>query len=525
MSQYKRSSLKQRGRALRVEQLECRHMLSGMVEAWIGPVVPPAPRPPVAAGELLLWGDGSNNEVEIRTSDVVPGDFTLDGIGTTALELNGVPVGSTTPLTGVTSHIMVNLQGGNNDFEFQGSLSGSNSVTPGNLLITNNAGSNVNSLTDVTVSGALIIAAAAAGNAELEITDSIVIGATVVNNLAGVGPDATAFTADDIGGDTKTTIVNSELRGAGGFNLINGPGEDITQIEGASTFGTGIFPGPAIVTIQNGWGGSRTTFTGDATVYGSVSIGNGDNPAGLEFVTFNNAQVLGTVNIHNGSGNTVTTVQNSQLGTHMTLGGPLTIDGAVGQDAVIIQDSEIPWGVAINADPITPLGGVGGSAIDIRNSEIGTRLLGPLLPLFPAAGLVIQTDNGTDTISVTESVIGGNVLINPTIVAPLSVIDGINEVLFRDTVIGGGFTYNGGAGEDSLLIDGVTVPVMFTVVLDAPAGSSGVDLLEIRNGSILPDLLLGGGITILGGGGVDTFGQDPDVTPTVLGALGFEILI
>jgi hypothetical protein len=472
-------------RAFRVERLETRDLLSGIVNVLI------APNPLVTPGSMALAGDVSNNHVQV-SSGAGFGEFVITGLDGTLLQLNGA--GVTMPqmtVNGINGNIGVDLDGGRNQFDMVGPAAGMTSQLGGSLLITNR-NDNVTVISDTMINGDVHIARAplSAGYSELRIINSTVIGDTIVNNAFG-GSD----------GDSYTYISNSKLQAGGatatGLTLSNGDGKDIIQIEGTSQFGTGIFP-PAlpVVTITNGDGGSRTTFTGNSTIYGAVLITNGANLTGtLDIVTFNQAQTTGSVTIIDSSGDTETSVQTSKLGTAMTPGGgPLVVRNNAGADSFVMTNSEVQWGVLLDNDNVPGGASMWGSSTDIRDSKIGTHPNGPVLPAPPAGvndSLMILGDRGADVVGISGTTIGGDVNLR-------FLRDGNNSVTLATSKMAG-LAVVTGAGNDSVVIDQTDIVTSINIVLAA-----GADSLTVRGTGLLPDPLLGAWF-IDGGIGVDTY--------------------
>jgi hypothetical protein len=329
------------------------------------------------------------------------------------------------------------------------------------------------------------------------IRDTTVLGDTTLDLIGG-----------GFSGDSNVTIGNSRFQGGGAapaFRLQNADGVDIVQVDGQSTFGTGTFWAGLAVRIRHGDGGSRTTFTGDTVVYGALGIENGSNlPGTMDIATFNQAEVFGEVRVFQGDGPSLTTVLNSELGTHLISGGPLTIRNDAGVDAVRIEDSEIPWGVVINQDDAAGGASVWGSSTDIVRSEIGMH------PIPPAVAMALAGDNGADTVDVRDTNFGGTVVID--------LFDGNNSVAFNPSSMAA-LSLTTGVGNDTVRIDGTTIPVSVGIAL-----SDGVDRVEVVNAAVLPDPLYGA-LAIDGGLGVDQFELDSDVDPDILvGLTSFEVV-
>ena len=514
-SKRAKKSRRKPARRLLVESLESRNLLAGLVDVQIFPLL--------AAGELDLIGDGSNNAVEISQT-VNPGEYRIDGLDGTLLQINGAGVTMpTVTVNGITGNIDVRLGTGDDDFTFSNQYAAANqpSNVPVHLRIFNDDGSNSNTVTDVLINQDLQVTkiGGSTGYSELHITNSTVIGYTAVNNTGGGS-----------GGDTWTEIDNSWLQGNGAagpaLTLSNPNGKDIIDIQGNSQFGIGPFPQVTpVVVISNADGGSRTTFTGASavagfgttTVYGDLQIVNGANvPGTFDTVTFNSTNVLGDVVNVNGDGNTSVTVTDSTLGSHLVappapnvIGGPLAVINDAGFDQFLMTNSTVPWGISINND-VSGNNDVWGSATDIFESEIGTLPFNLNIPGFPNAALVILGDNGADSVNVSATTLGGTLHLN--------LYDGNNDVsLINSSAMPSLYLVTGG-GNDDVLIDDTAIQVAVYVRL-----GTGADRFIVTNvdaATEWPSPLLGL-VDIDGQLGVDT----TNISPLTLGALGFEIFV
>ncbi len=514
VNQAKNRNRRGSSRRLLFEGLENRNLLAaGVVDVQVFPLL--------AAGELDLIGDLSNNEVRISQT-VNVGEYRIDGLNGTLLQVNGAGVTMpTVTVNGITGDISVDLATGNDIFTFDNTYAaaGQPSNVPNHLIIDNDDGSNQNVLSDLLINGDLLVSKVlgTSGYSELQIVNTFVIGYTVVDNTAG-----------GTGGDTWTVINNSSLQGNGAagpaFTLSNGDGKDIIDVQGNSQFGTGPFPG-AVVMISNAAGGSRTTFTGSGaaagfgttTVYGDMYISNGTNlPGTLDTVTFNGSNVLGDVLVTNGDGNTSVTVTNSTLGSHLVaapfpgvIGGPLLVANGAGFDQLSMTNSSAPWGVGIDND-FGANTNVWGSVTQITNSQIGTAPFGPAIPGFPGVAFGMRGDNGRDLVNLSGTTVDG--------ILGLELYAGNNEVnLTSQTRMDALYVVTLG-GNDTLLIDDAAIAVSIYVRL-----GSGADTFIVRNvdpATEWPSALLGS-IDIDGEIGVDT----TNLSALALGALGFEVFV
>lgn len=491
-------------RFLKVESLESRHMLSGVVNIVI----------PAGGGPMTLAGDVSANQVQVQQSSGVTGQFTITGQSGTLLQVNGsgVTIPSFTA-NGVVGNINVDLGPGDNTLNFI-APSGGVSNLQANLNILNGAGSNINRLTGLSILGDLNVTRGpgAAGNTRLEISGTTVIGATLIDNATGGGA-----------GDGTTLITSSNLQST--TTVTNGPGNDVFQADLASTFGAGILPAvpPAaalatVLTINNGTGGARTSFVGTATqmpvVFGGIDINNGAAlTAILNITEFIQARVLGEVEVNNADSDTQTLVTNSHLGSQLVNGGPVSVENNAGFDTFNMSGSQIPFGLFVDNNAADS-SAAWGSTTTITTSQIGSRPLSSSPPFgAPGDSFVLAGDNGSDLISITNNVVFSfNVNL-------LGLFNGNNSVTIDSSSMQG-LSFLTGIGNDTLRLLGATIPVF----INASFGS-GVDTLELRRSTsvavlTLPDPLLGL-LTFNGGAGNDTLRHDADIEVPV-NVLGFE---
>jgi hypothetical protein len=450
-------------RRLRIEPLERRAMLSGVVDIVLG------------GGFLILDGDGSNNQVELRQTNN-PGEYFISSPDNTLFTINGA--GATLPdatVNGIFDDIIVDLDDGNDSFSFLGVAPGVQSTAPDDLIIANSDGSNVNVVSSVLVNGDFLVTkgAGSSGYSELRIVNSTVIGDTIVIN-SGIGT-----------GDSKTVVDNSHLQGGGASNfaiyLENADGEDLFDALGNSQFGTGPFVGSQpVVYIDHGDGGSRTTFTGanqvagpgTTTIYGQLEIYNFDNlPGTLNMVTFNSVNVLGAVTVRNGEGDTETVTINSTLGSDFVpppvgTGGSYRVYNDAGYDMFDMTDSLVPWGLKINNDQSAAGASQWGSSTQISESTIVTHPPGSALG-NPDDAFQFRGDNGADVVNIIETTLGG--------IFDARMFNGNNHVMLLDAVMAG-IDLVTGIGNDTVSIDNTQLISYIHLHL-----GSGADTLSIHN--------------------------------------------
>jgi len=389
---------RQSGRRLRVEPLESRQMLDGNVISAL------------AAGTLTLTGNVDANQVEIWQGPnagqffvrgQVGSNTNIDG-GSVIREFNGV------------TNITVRLAEGGDTFDFlpkgTASVPGTGpaqSILGGTLDIENNSGADTNSLTSVQLNALTLRRAGSAGNSNLSILNSRVLGLTDVNHTLPGG----------FGGGSNTRIQNSNLDG--GLVITNGTGDDIVTVQGCKIVGD--------TTVTNADGRSRVIFTlwngsspinlgGETILVGNLTINtNTTDPAFLDTASLTGTKVQGTVAINNpGSARTQTIIGQdpqditppvnttpSSLGTDVVTAGPITVTNGTGYDSFLMLQSTAQWGLTIN----NGAAGFLGSDTVITDSRISD---------FPIAvvGLNITGDAGNDNVTITSTTVGQTTTIN-----------------------------------------------------------------------------------------------------------------
>ncbi len=357
-----KARLNRRARTLRLESLESRQMLSGVVQVQTYPLI--------AAGFLNLVGDNSVHSIKLTSTAGGGLDaYTITSKDGTLFQLNGAGATLTSlQVNGITNDISVSLgTGGPNTFDFEAPAAtpGSVSTVLANLNILNQS-VETNIINNVLIQGNLNIHTTSFGYKELDMLGTQVNGWTEVNNYTSVDgsnpPGGTATYA----GDSFTNIVNctlegldvksiieSEAQGAGAtpsgpglaLEIDNGVGFNVVTVQSVSPLPsnetTGLTrsqigyqtttPGDAFVLANNlgeskgvfFGGGSITTFTngGNApspVVYGSVVICNGETfPLQSNQTNFVGTVVYGSTDVHNDpllpGGTTRTSVQSSTL--------------------------------------------------------------------------------------------------------------------------------------------------------------------------------------------------------------------
>ena len=358
---------------LRVEALESRRMLSGVVQVQTYPAVGLNP------GDLALVGDTSQHSVQITsTPSGLLDQFTITSKDGTLFQLNGAsPTLTSVPVDGITGNIAVNLGlGGTNTFDFEAPTTspGSVSTVLGNLTITNSSVEK-NVINNVLIQGSLTVIDASYGYHEFDALGTQVNGPTLVNNYGTVSPPAT-FSGDSYTNITNCTFEGLAVKGVKGtpapLTIDNGVGNNQVWIQGETPPAAQTTPltttqigfetfTPAVnaLVITNGdsltpltqyGGGSNITFTdagaaSDPVIYGAIQITNGRTfPLQSNQVNFVTTVVYGAVNITNqAGGDTSTSVQSSKLGEQLQANAPVqVINQGTGANQFLMTGSELP---------------------------------------------------------------------------------------------------------------------------------------------------------------------------------------
>lgn len=585
-SRRKRKNLQSKDsrRSLRFESLEDRRLLAVDV-IWPGTgdffVLESAQTPGASdqilieatnnAGEWLISGvdgtqvqlNGAGNNANSQLVNNIFGDVGIDlGTGTNAVTIQNTaatgvaqfPNDLTIVSNGVNDTVLIDgfnppvtVMGTLTVFNGPGTRTTLDNFSVLGSVVINNDNGNTNSITNSVINGGLWVSkqpAIGAGQSDLNISDSTIVGPTSVTNHDGAGA----------GGDTSTTIKTSTLLGqttgvpltVPGFvpavpagmalRVANLAGDDSTRILGETQIGMQTFVSPALVLqISNGNGGSMTELgpiaAGDLTrvdVNGHMTVRNGTNiPNRADVATFFQVDVDGALVVYNdgGPGATNTMISDSNLGTFLAppgpdLGSPVIIINENGQDNFTMNASTAWWGLFIDHDnDPTAIGAPTPwpSNTQITGSNIGTRPGGPssqaglaaaLAAAFPAPpvnafqlpallspgdALLVAGGVGNDVINVNPTQIGGTVRI---------LLPGGNNSITLTGAAANPLVYSAvvivtGSGNDSVLFDNISIPVGLAVLLDG-----GNDTLEFRGNTTLPAAGVGA-IVLDGGAGVD----------------------
>ncbi len=393
-----------RKKLLRLETLESRQMLTGIVNVITMPALFPAALPLAAgvaapaAGDVVLTSDGHNNNILMTPTG--PGAFTVAAptSGETLFSLNGAPAVASVPLSGITNVFVWtdNIAAGADTFDMQPTGSTPVLAVPGNLnIIDGNTAITVN---NVMIGGGLNVYS----DGKLTSSSVTVKGSTVaadsfvdMDPLAGIG----------VGPNASTNVVISGSTFADALLLNYAPGSNSTSIS-ATTIGPGF--GTAL-TINNPAGGSNTLFgtTAAVTINGGLTVTNGANPTASgepNVLSFNNTTVQGAVGITDAGGDSYITVLGSTLGANLAAvaaqttvqntGGPTTTDPAAGVSSFFagaltgstVKDAAFPHGLYIdNAAPTATTNAAKNITI-LDQTYVGEDQAGDLtVPAIPGA--------------------------------------------------------------------------------------------------------------------------------------------
>lgn len=267
------------------EHLEPRYALGGLVQIAVD-------------GNLVLAGDDATNDVEIQGGDAA-GQLVIVPRAGTLLSYRGQFTLDPLAVDGVVGDVRVDL--GGEDPLGDDALAVAGAVLPGDLVVERTP--------------------------RLRVVDSVIAGEFLVDNRAA-------------------EHSNLLFRGsaAGRFEVRNGPGPDITQVEGATAFGRGD-ASEVVFRVRNGAGGSRTTITGESDIRGAVEVLNAENEGALDIVTFNGMIAAGEVYVGHGAGDSITSAQDTAV-----QGGPFQVDCGPGADQILLYGLDAPWGIEINTD-------------------------------------------------------------------------------------------------------------------------------------------------------------------------------
>ena len=504
----KRTRQDRRRRSLRVESLENRRVLAGLVLVEFDP----------GNGLLTLTGDVNSNEVTIAESFEQPGDsFLISAGGSTRLSLDpvfGRTEVSEVPITNVKDIVINFQQGGSDEVNFIGAAPGVMSELEGTLDILTSGESEI-TLTDWEVQELNISQTAAAGT-ERTLTRVVVVGETTMTS---------------VGGEAITKIEASQLDGV--VRILNGDGDDDLQIIDTRIGGGVERPGPAedylptVLIVDNAVvdaddddiddddgddldfsrGRSSTTIRSSAgdlvasTIHGEAMITNG---VGFDIVMIEGIEVTGGLMIDNGDGDaaggaTVMIDSGAIIGSDLINGNGLEIENGDRRDVLMIDDAILPSGMLVdNRDTddagndvnitASTIGGnpLYGNAIQIINGEGNDSLV--IADNTTLNGLVdLGLGGGNDDVTLTDSTINGVLSIGAAAFVQDFAFDSFDGFLDADD--------SDGAGRDVVIMDNLTVTGGTFIDL-----GDDVDTVRITGGTRLSIL----GVIDAGGSFADT---------------------
>jgi hypothetical protein len=384
---------------------------------------------------LTVVGDSLNNDLKFQATPGDPTKFQLSSASDTLNHLAG-PFVSPSGVKNITVRLLdgddsVTFLNTGGPIDLQGNLSinganGANRVTSTDLKVekafsitngTNTAGSDVNSLANLTVGGSLIIK-----NGD---------------------------------GDTQTSVFRNSVglsAVVGNFSITNGTGQDLdnlldTNVGGSVTFknGHGNAAGHAgYITIQNGYNTSaRSEIKGNVTV--SDSDGNVD-----AYDNIFDTEVLGNVTFNHGPGSAVTEFDGGATPLPVIIRGSLTLTGT-GGNQVQVGNSSQQSGLIVGKNFSVSSGGAA-DTVALNKLEVGgtTRL---------------NLGDGANNVTIDDSRFAGTFTLTT---------GAGGDVINLDTTAGSGgpttferpVVITLGAGNDTLTRAGITDANQELVILD-----------------------------------------------------------
>jgi hypothetical protein len=334
-------------------------------------------------------------------------------------------------------------------------------------------------------------------------TDDVVVARFSSAGLAGALSIATG-----IGTNAVT------LEGVGGTGRINGAvkitgdaGKDALHINNLTTKGNVTFIGEGDADSVDGGGFiigktlfidnvENTTFQSSSpVVMGSLNIDQDEAAAAVVFVLNDSVTVRGkltycgtptfddTVTVIGQVGGAALMMLDEGKNTvklAARMAGTLTITGGAGKDSILFTNSStalggaptIPDPVAIHAKAVKMTLGAGDNSVTIENAAA----------FYDSVS--VTTTTGTDSVSLPHAFIQKNLKLN--------LGAGDNTLNVGDSLVGGGLTYVGGNGQDSVSIFGLTADKVSITLGDGVNSVSGSPRIT------------GKSVTILGGKDADT---------------------
>jgi hypothetical protein len=265
----------------------------------------------------------------------------------------------------------------------------------------------------------------------------------------------------------------------GNLSLAVGGGQNTVRLKGATINGN--------LSMTAGAGADRVELTesDDIIVGGSATIGLGDGNNAMVGIALHQIQVGGTFTYTGGGGNDTFDLDGSGSGlsvgtdARFTFGNPLVFDANTATFESIAAGRNVTF-----------IGGIGSDAVTVSGAII--------------AGLNVTANLGEGTNSFTS-----------------------NQLGVSTSAIAGGFNYTGGAGGDTVSLDGTTIGKNIAIALGASSGDpqavnvgthgpGGVQVLgsvKVNGGSgadviVLRRMYVGNMLNVTTGGGVDIVGLD-----------------
>lgn len=457
---------------LRVESLESRRVLAGMVDIFTSP-----------GGQLRIVGDSNANNVAVVSTPVPgnPGQLTISagdaaGAVPTQFTVNGVPASVqpgpivvNPPLgTGFFNDINVDLAGAADTLTFGSAASPVNVLRNVNIL--NEGTGDTNNLTNTNIFGSL------------SIEDGVVV-------LPG------AFTPGIPAARPNGVPARAALPATGVVN-------NLTNVAVTNN-----------VVVNNG-GGGTTNITNPTPAAGLFDVGGGvfvssatGSTTGVNTLTITGTRVQGVTMVTNATSGTSTTVTNATLNGAATVAlvAPGTVAGGVALPAAVpaIPATQSGVGLMVTNDTV-------GGSIGFDNLKIlGTTTIGAgSFPILPAAQPFSH-----NALIVNNGVGGGS----STVLAQAPGVGGATPVGNGPNIRGGAIIDNGAGaitGKQDLLAMINTQVAGSTIVYNG-AGTTNTTIAGSWLGSAPtpPGVGLGNPFVMINDAGADVFVMDNTTVP------------
>lgn len=310
-------------------------------------------------------------------------------------------------------------------------------------------------ITATFVGGNLVLRGDAADNA-------VTISQTAANKISVLGKSdsGSATTINGLAGPVIFTgtlnSIDADLAGGNDQFLVGNNSADVNKLNDEILFGrAGSFSGLA---------SARTIVNNNITFRGGDGF---DSVAIL-------ADVGGGIFAYLGANNDGVGVQGS------TVKGSIVLEGGAGaQSTFLVRNTTVTSQVVIN-------GGLGASRVVVGAGS--------------AAGITINAREGNDSIEVSSSNVGNNVVV--------SALGGNDSILVSGSMIGGSLRVSSGIGDDNVTIDNNSI--RFDASIITGAGNDTVQVTSKRpaagvlatqtniGGALLVDLGLGNDVAMIG---------------------------